>query len=81
MVAFCNLEYRNSGILSFNFQIGRTKGEDNGYVINSDCIDVEHPADGNCNNGWKYWSGSWKLDNTIRLNCIYFSGGFFIPNV
>ena len=62
---------------AFILQVGGTKGKDQGGLLNQDCIDVEHPADGNCNNGWKYWGGGWKEDNTIRLNC---KGGGFIQS-
>ena len=43
---------------------------DRGVISNTDCDNVDHPADGDCFEWWLYSSGSrWYEDDTIRLIC------------
>jgi hypothetical protein len=41
-----------------------------GFIQNTDCDDVECPADGDCINWWMYAKAAkWHEDNSIRLIC------------
>jgi len=62
------LYFVNSNEVQY-WMVGPTKGQESGGIINTSCNTIEHPANGNCNYGWKYYSGGWKQDNTIRLVC------------
>lgn len=52
------------------WMVGDVKGGDSGGIVNNDCIDVDHPADGECEDGWRYWDGNkFELDSKIRIIC------------
>ena len=43
---------------------------DRGVISNTDCDNVDHPADGDCFEWWLYSNGyRWYEDDTIRLIC------------
>ena len=51
-------------------QLGPTLGEDNAYVANGECKDIDMPANGDCTSGWYVSAGNkWIMDPTVTIDC------------
>ena len=53
--------------------------EESTSLYNPLCANAKYPADGKCENGWKYFNGNdWMDDVTMSIFCTIQGGNIFL---